>query len=250
MRRETEAVGHAVTATYLYCGASDAYMETGDRSLLAALDRIYRDVTRRKMYVHGGVGPLTHGLSIRRDKVGEAFGDAYFLPNRKCYCETCANIGFAMWNWRMLNITGQAQYANVMERVFYNSGISGLGLDGDSFLYSNVLRRFGKEVPLLRSDRLERWKERGGYCCPPQLARTLAKMHGYVYSTSKDALWVHLYGGNVLDTTAMAQAHGTASITRSLVIHLVLPWAFKSWKILGSMTHSIAFRGNSKLTDS
>lgn len=200
LRNETEAVGHAVTATYLYCGAADAYMETGDETLLAALNRIWSDVVRRKLYIHGGVGPLTRGMSSRYDDVHEAFADPYFLPNRQCYCETCANIGNAMWNWRMLNITGDAKYADVMERVWYNGGISGLGLDGDSFLYTNVLRRFGRDVPLLRSDRPDRWKHRVGYCCPPQLARTVAQMHGYVYSTSEDALWVHLYGGNALDT--------------------------------------------------
>ena len=200
LRKETKAVGHAVTATYLYCGAADAYMESGDATLFEALNRIWSDIVRRKLYIHGGVGPLTRGFSIRYDDVHEAFSDPYFLPNRKCYCETCSNIGNAMWNWRMLNITGQAKYADIVERVFYNAGISGLGLDGDTFLYTNVLRRFGEEVPLLRSDRLERWKHRVGYCCPPQLARTVAKMHGFVYSTSEDALWVHLYGSNVLET--------------------------------------------------
>lgn len=200
LRKESQAVGHAVTATYLYCGAADAYVESGDADLLKALQRIWLDVARRKLYIHGGIGPLTNGLSPRRDDVHEAFSDPYFLPNRKSYCETCSNIGNAMWNWRMLNITGEARYADVMERVFYNAGISGLGLDGDSFLYTNVLRRFGEEVPLLRSDRLERWKERAGYCCPPQLARTVAKMHGYAYSASRAGLWVHLYGSNVLET--------------------------------------------------
>lgn len=67
-------------------------------------------------------------------------------------------------------------------------------------MYTNVLRRFGEDVPLLHSDRMKRWKARVGYCCPPQLARTVAMMHGYVYSTSDDALWVHLYGSNVLET--------------------------------------------------
>ena len=200
LRKAKEAVGHAVCGTYLYCGAADACMETGDKTLLDALNRLWSDVVRHKMYIHGGVGPFTHGLSPRHDHVGEAFGSPYFLPNRKCYCETCSNIGNAMWNWRMLNLTGEARYADIMERVFYNSGISGLGLDGDTFLYTNVLRRFGKEVPLLRSDRTARWKHRRGYCCPPQLARTIAKMHGFAYSTSEEGLWVHLYGSNEAET--------------------------------------------------
>jgi len=218
LRKAKEAVGHAVCGTYLYCGAADAFMETGDKTLLEALDRLWLDVTRRKMYIHGGVGPFTHGLSLRRDHVGEAFGHPYFLPNRKCYCETCSNIGNAMWNWRMLNITGEARYADVMERVFYNSGISGLGLDGDTFLYTNVLRRFGEEVPLLRSDRTTRWKHRHGYCCPPQLARTIAKMHGFAYSTSEDGLWVHLYGSNELSTQV------SDSVALKLIQETDYPW--------------------------
>ncbi len=219
LRKETEAVGHAVTATYLYCGAADACMETGDATLLAALHRIWSDVVRRKLHIHGGVGPLTRGLSFRNDDVHEAFADPYFLPNRKCYCETCSNIGNAMWNWRMLNITAEARYAEIMERVFYNSGISGLAQDGDHFFYSNVLRRLGPKVPLLRSDTPERWKHRHGYCCPPQLARTIAKMHGFAYSTSEKSLWVHLYGSNELET---ALSDGT---TVKLTQETDYPWS-------------------------
>ncbi|MBC8869630.1 MAG: glycoside hydrolase family 127 protein [Planctomycetes bacterium] len=200
LRKAKEAVGHAVCGTYLNCGAADAFMETGDKTLLETLQRLWSDVTRRKMYIHGGVGPFTYGLSPRRDHVGEAFGTPCFLPNRECYCETCSNIGNAMWNWRMLNITAEARYADIMERVFYNSGISGLAADGDHFFYSNVLRRLGPNVPLLRSDTPQRWKHRRGYCCPPQLARTIAKMHGFAYSTSEEGLWVHLYGSNELET--------------------------------------------------
>ena len=200
LRKETNAVGHAVTATYLYAGAADVYMETGYQTLIEALNHIWSDVTQRKTYIHGGIGPLTNGLSIRKDSVHEAFADPYFLPNRTAYCETCANLGNAMWNWRMLNISGEGRFADVMELVFYNSGISGLGLDGDSFFYTNVLRRLGPEVPLLRSDSPQRWKQRRGYCCPPQIARTIAKMHGYAYSTSEDGLWINLYGSNTLNS--------------------------------------------------
>ncbi len=200
LRKEREAVGHAVTAMYLYCGAADAYMETGDKSLLAALSRIANDVAQRKLYIHGGVGPLTHGLSRYRDEVHEAFSHPYFLPNRQSYCETCANIGYAMWNWRMLQITGDSQYADLMERVLYNAGLSGLSVKGDTFLYTNVLRRFGPDVPLLRSDSRERWTYHRSYCCPPQLARTIARLGRWAYGVSADGLWVHLYGENLVDT--------------------------------------------------
>jgi len=130
LRNETEAVGHAVTATYLYCGAADVHAETGEEALLDALGCIWNDVTGRKMYITGGVGPLHQGVSKRRDPVHEAFGLEYQLPNATAYNETCANIGNAMWNWRMLGITGEAKYADIMEQVVYNSMLSAVTING------------------------------------------------------------------------------------------------------------------------
>ena len=202
-RQETQAVGHAVTAGYLYCGAADAYMETGDKTLLTALDRIWDDVVRRKIAIHGGVGPVPKGVSIRNDKVHEAFDLAYSLPNRISYNETCANIANAMWNWRMLQIRPDAQYTDVMEQVLYNSGLSGLGLDGDSFYYNNPLLRLGADVPLAGwNEKHTRTKHIHCYCCPPQIARTQAKLRKYFYSVGKEdkTLWVNMYANNRLDT--------------------------------------------------
>ncbi len=92
-----------------------------------------------------------------RDSVHEAFGAAYQLPNRTAYNETCANIANAMWNWRMLGLTGEAKYADVMERVLYNSMLSGIGVEGKDYFYTNVLRRCGPDVPLLSNDSAARW---------------------------------------------------------------------------------------------
>lgn len=202
-RKETEAVGHAVTAGYLYCGAADAYMHTGDKRLLEALDRIWDDVVRRKISIHGGVGPVPKGVSIRNDKVHEAFDRAYSLPNRIAYNETCANIANGMWNWRMLQIRPDAKYTDVLEQVLYNSGLSGLGLDGDSFYYNNPLRRLGSDVPLAGwNEKHTRTKHIHCYCCPPQIARTQARLRKYFYSLSqKDkTLWINLYAASRLDT--------------------------------------------------
>jgi DUF1680 family protein len=202
-RQEKEAVGHAVTAGYLYCGAADTYMETGDQSLLTALERIWDDVVRRKISIHGGVGPVPKGVSIRNDKVHEAFDLAYSLPNRVAYNETCANIANAMWNWRMLQIRPDAKYTDVMEQVLYNSGLSGLGLDGDSFYYNNPLRRLGSDVPLAGwNEKHMRTKHIHCYCCPPQLTRTQAKLRKYFYSLGKDerALWINMYASTQLNT--------------------------------------------------
>ncbi len=212
LRRETEAVGHAVTATYLWSGAADVVAETGEPALLTALERLWNEVTAAKMYITGGTAALHHGESFRTklkrktDSVHEAFGAPYQLPNRTAYNETCANIGNAMWNWRMLLLTGDAKYADVMERVFYNSMLSAIGLEGKDYFYTNPLGRGPKEVPLLSQDSTTRWanttpaSEVHCFCCPPNLARTIAQLHTYAYGLSADSVWVHLYGSGQLET--------------------------------------------------
>jgi len=200
LRDETEAVGHAVTAMYLYCGASDVYAQTGEQALLEALDRIWNDVVSRKMYITGGVGALHAGASKRSDLVHEAFGLEYHLSNATAYNETCANIGNAMWNWRMLQITGEAKYADAMELVIYNSGLSPMSIDGTRFFYTNPLRWYGSEHLLLSCDAYARWRTFECYCCPPQVARTIARLHEWAYSLSDEGVWVHLYGGSRLQT--------------------------------------------------
>ena len=201
LREETEAVGHAVTATYLYSGATDVYAETGEKALLDALMRIWDDVIFHKMYITGGVGALHAGVSKRGDPVHEAFGLQYQLPNATAYCETCANIGFAMWNHRLLQITGEAKYADVLECALYNSVLSSISLDGTRFFYTNPLRWYGNKHQLLSSDAYERWRTFHCYCCPPNVARTIAGLHRWIYGLSDGAVWVHLYGSSRLDTT-------------------------------------------------
>lgn len=202
LRKETEAVGHAVTANYLYAGAADVYAETGEKALLEALTRIWTDVTTRKMYVTGAVGNLYSGTSKRHDQVHEAYGVEYELPNRLAYTETCANIALAMWNWRLLSLTGEAKYADVVERVLYNSMLSGMGVEGKDFYYNNPLRRYGDELPRVvrPQDSPLRAPHLVCYCCPTNVARTIASLNGWAYTKSGSALWVHLYGGNRLET--------------------------------------------------
>ena len=207
LREERRAVGHAVTAGYLYCGATDVYAETGEAELLEALQRIWDNAVGSKMYITGGTSAQHHGASQRPEfggqagAVHEAFGYEYQLPNATAYNETCANIAHAMWNWRMLNLTGAAKYADVMERVLYNSMLSSMSLDGIKFCYTNPLRWYGAQHPLLSQDTYERWFLLYCYCCPTNTARTIALLHNWVYSQSDDSLWIHLYSSSRLDTS-------------------------------------------------
>jgi DUF1680 family protein len=124
-------------------------------------------------------------------------GDDYELPNSTAYNETCAQIGNFMWNWRMLSINAEARHSDMMEHSLYNSIISGVGLEGKSWFYTNVLRWYGAEHKLLSQDAYQRFQPgRVHVCCPSNLVRTMASLHGYMYSVSVDGLWVHMYGAN------------------------------------------------------
>jgi uncharacterized protein len=180
----THLEGHAVRAMYACCGATDYYMETGDDSYRKTLNVLWNDLVTTQMYVTGGVGARSQG---------EAFGDSYELPNFTAYGESCAAIGNMMWNWRMLTATGEAKYADVIERALYNGINSGMSLDGTLYCYRNPLAFDPSGGDKIRNP----WYDTT--CCPPNLERTFASLPGYFYGTSKDGLYVHLYDNSQLD---------------------------------------------------
>ena len=200
-REEEKAVGHAVLGAYLYCGATDVFRETGEEELWTSISRIWRNMTTAKTYIHGGIGSLHEGISERGDVIHEAFGRDYQLPNSTAYCETCANIAGAMWNRRLLQLTGDARHADLMERSLYNSMLSGLSADGEHFFYTNPLRWYGEQHKGFPADRGTRWHTFNCFCCPPSIARTLTGLHEWAYSFGEGALWVNLYGGSKVETT-------------------------------------------------
>ena len=168
-------VGHAVRAMYLYSGMADVAAETGEQAMLDALTRLYQDLTTKRMYLTGGIGPSEHN---------EGFTTDYDLPNETAYQETCASIGVMMWTQRMLALTGDGRYADTMELAAYNAFPAGVSLAGDLFFYVN---------PLYSGGKVERQKWFTVPCCPTNVVRTLPSIAKYVYSQSDDALWVNLY---------------------------------------------------------
>jgi DUF1680 family protein len=175
VRQQCEIVGHAVRAMYLYAGVADVAAASGDRALVTAMERLWQDVVERKMYVTGGIGARHQG---------EAFGDAYELPNATAYCETCAAIGLAFWNHRLNLLHADAKYADVLERAIYNGILSGVALDGEHFFYVN---------PLASSGGHHRQPFFGCACCPTNMARFLPSLPGYVYATRDSGVFVNLY---------------------------------------------------------
>ena len=207
LRESEEAVGHAVLALYYYAGAADVYAETGEKALLNSLDKLWENVTGKKMYVTGAVGQAHYGASTNLDMIEEGFIDAYMMPNMTAYNETCANLCNAMFSSRMLGINAESRYADVMELVLYNSGLSGISIEGKDYFYSNPLRmvnnsrNYGAHDNATESPVREPYLE--CFCCPPNLVRTVCKSSGWAYNLSENGVAVVLFGGNNLDTTLL-----------------------------------------------
>lgn len=187
VREQSEAVGHAVRAGYLYSGMADVAGLTGDEAMWAACNRLWDSVTKQKMYITGGIGATS---------LGEAFSYPYDLPNDLAYAETCASIGLIFWARRMLEIAPKAEYADVMEQALYNTVLSGMALDGKSFFYVNPLEvtpdgcKYDERKSHVKNVR-QKWF--GCACCPPNLARLISSLPTYAYTAQDDTLWMHLY---------------------------------------------------------
>ncbi len=187
----TKIQGHAVRSMYASCGATDYYLETGDQKYWQTLNHLWQDMVSSKMYITGGLGARWEG---------ESFGDAYELPNARAYAETCAAIGSLMWNWRMLAGSADARFTDVMERQLYNAINVGMSLDGTTYCYYNPMEFTGHADPNRHSkDGSVRNPWYDVFCCPPNIERTMGALPGYFYSTSKDGLYVNLYGSSSLD---------------------------------------------------
>lgn len=180
----TRLEGHAVRAVYLNCGAADILAEKEEPQLRAALDRMWESMTSRQIYINGGLGPRHEN---------EGFSDEdYELPNQRAHAETCASVANFMWNWRLLLLTAEARYVDLMELELFNSALSGVSLDGKGYFYQNPLSDDGHH-------RRQEWF--GTACCPGNISRLLSELPGYFYTTSENAVWAHLYASNSATVT-------------------------------------------------
>ena len=187
---QDEAEGHAVRAMYLYSGMTDVAALTADSVYIKAIDKIWNNMVGKKMYVQGSIGAVGDG---------ERFGDNYELPNATAYNETCAAIGLVFWNERMFLLHGDSKYIDVMEKTLYNGLISGVGLDGKSFFYTNAMQVSNS----FQHPDLER--ERSGWfecsCCPTNVVRLIPSVPGYVYAQNGNDIYVNLFisgAGNLM----------------------------------------------------
>lgn len=179
---QREAIGHSVRAGYLYAAVADVAALTGDKAMLTAIDSIWNNLVTKKIYVQGGAGAIPSG---------ERYGDNYELPNSTAYNETCAAIANVYWNQRMFQLHGESKYIDLLEKILYNGLISGVGLDGKSFFYTNAMQVKNH----FNHGSLER--ERSGWfecsCCPTNVARLLPSVPGYMYAQNENDVYVNLF---------------------------------------------------------
>ena len=199
--------GHAVRAGYVCCGGTDYFSETGDGPTWTALERLWLDTAERKSYITGGIGSRY---------VGEAFGEPYELPNLRAYAETCAAVSHAMWSWRMLGVTGDPKYGDMLERVLYNGFLSGVSHSGEKYFYINPLESYGTADAEERGHQRKEWY--ATTCCPTNVVRTMASLPGYIYGAGPNEIWVNLYQASRLD-------HRTRSGTVTIEQSTDYPWS-------------------------
>ncbi|MBL7856610.1 MAG: glycoside hydrolase family 127 protein [Cyclobacteriaceae bacterium] len=179
---QNEAIGHAVRAGYLYAAVADVAALTGDENYVKAIDTIWNNMVRKKIYVQGGIGAVGDG---------ERFGNNYELPNATAYNETCAAIANVYWNHRMFLLHGESKYIDILEKTLYNGLISGVGMDGKSFFYTNAMEIRNS----FQHNDME--AERAGWfvcsCCPTNVTRLIPSIPGYVYAMKNDNFYVNLF---------------------------------------------------------
>lgn len=191
VRLQQTAEGHAVRVVYMCTGMADVAAATGDTTLLAACRTLWGNIVRKRMYITGAIGSMAYGESFTLD---------YDLPSDTAYAETCASIGLIFFARRMLQVEAHSEYADVLERALYNTVIAGMSRDGQRFFYVNPLEVWpaasgkNRNVDHVKVER-QRWF--GCACCPPNIARLLASLGSYIYTTAGNhTLYTHLYIGS------------------------------------------------------
>ena len=178
VREQEEVLGHAVRAMYMYAAMADIAAETGDASLKSTCEKLWHDVTEKRMYVTAGLGPSA---------TNEGFTSPYDLPNDTAYAETCASVALIFWAKRMLDLDCDGAYADIMELSLFNGTLSGLSRDGLHYFYANPLESDGSH---------KRWTWHPCPCCTMNVSRLVASVGNYFYSHNADTIAVHLYGSN------------------------------------------------------
>jgi DUF1680 family protein len=179
---QSEAVGHAVRATYLYSAMADIAGLKQKDSYTKALHRIWADITDTRMHITGGLGAV-HGI--------EGFGPQFLLPNADAFNETCAAVGNVLFNFRMFLAHKDAKYLDVAEVSLLNNVLAAVNLEGNKFFYVNPLEADGKYP--FNHGTMGRAPWFGTACCPSNMARLLPQVQGMTYAHDEENLYLAMY---------------------------------------------------------
>ena len=192
LRQLNDATGHAVRAVYLYTGMAEVASQTNDKELKEACERLWNSITKKRMYITGGIGSTGQG---------EAFTVDYDLPNDTAYCETCASIGLVFFASRMLEMEVNRKYSDVMERAFYNTVLAGMQEDGKRFFYVNpleVIPGIARKAKTHRHVVPQRPTWYACACCPPNVSRLITSFGKYAYGENKNTIYCHLFAAGTV----------------------------------------------------
>ena len=177
----TEFEGHTVRALDAASGATDFFAESGDPGYKRTLDLLWNDLTMRKMQITGGVAAQPNS---------DVFASAYELPAGNAAGEPCSAAAAALWSFRMLTLTGDARYGDVLERVLYNDVAAGISQNG-------TVNCFRSGVPTAAEKSRAATSELDS--CSLNVDTLVESLPGYLYATSRDGLYVNLYNSSELE---------------------------------------------------
>ena len=185
-----KADGHAVRLIYMATAIAKVGRLLGDRKMLDAAERLWKNIVDHRMYVTGAVGSC---------QVGESFSFDDDLPNDLVYGETCASVGMLFYGKALMETKPRGSVADVMELQLFNGMLAGMQLDGTRYFYVNPLEAdptasAGNPTKHHVLTRRAGWFDCA--CCPANLVRLITSLDHYLYTVEGDTVYAHQFVAN------------------------------------------------------
>ena len=170
------ATGKAYQLIWNLLALAKLHRATGEATYLRAVTNVWRNIRDHHLTLGGGPwGGVAH-------RSREVFNPApVFSPYG--YVETCSTLAWVQLNRELLGITGEAAYAEEIERSAYNDLLGAQAPDGENWCYYSF--------PNGRRVHTTYWR-----CCKSSGAMALEELPSLAYTTSADGVRVNLLGAS------------------------------------------------------
>ncbi len=171
--KRVDKVGNAKAYEMISClnGALEYYRTVGgDRQILDACLNGWKDIVSNRLY-------LTGTASYR-----EHFHDDFDLPNNNNVGETCVTVTWLQFNAQLLRLTGEARFAEELERVVLNQLFGAQHPNCTAWGY--YVQMEGKKPYSATLD---------GHCCLSSGPRGVSLIPTFATSTDAEGVVVNLY---------------------------------------------------------